>query len=403
MRGGLPRARNASRKTLGGAVGGGLLVALLATGALMTLTPYWRATAMILRAAGTTGLSGRAARWDGRTVVDHLDEISTPEGRIRIRTFRPSGGATHATLVVSGVHPDGIDEPRLIDLARDLAATGVNVVTPDIPDLRTYRLTARVTDTIEHAALWLTTRDELSGGRRVGMIGVSFSGGLSVVAAGRERLRDRVAYVLSFGGHGNLPRVLRYFCTGAEPSPGGGIPGTQRQPHDYALAVLLYQAADLVVPADQVDLLRRGIETFLKASALARQDQERALDVFRLGQLFQEQLPEPSATLFKYVNDRNVGALGAYLLPFLDQLGQDPALSPDRSAPPSAPVYLLHGNDDNVIPAIESELLAVHLQRHTRVRMLVSGFLTHVDVSNRPTLEETWRMISFWKAALGER
>jgi dienelactone hydrolase len=398
MKSGRSQARNASRRALGG-----LLVAVLAVATVMALAPYWRATAMIVRAAGTAGWLGRAARWDGRSVTDNLEEISTPEGRIRVRIFRPSGGAAHATLIVSGVHPDGIDEPRLVDLARDLSATGVNVVTPDIPDLRNYRLTARVTDTIEHAALWLTTRRDLSGDGRVGIIGVSFSGGLSVVAAGREALRDRVAYVLSFGGHGNLPRVLRYLCTGAEPSLGGGNPGAERRPHDYALAVLLHQAADLVVPADQVDLLRRGLETFLLASALAREDQERALEVFRLGEGFQQQLPEPSAMLIKYVNNRDVAALGAQLLPFLDRLGQDPALSPDRSTPPTAPVYLLHGIGDNVIPAVESELLADHLKTHTRVRMLVSGFLTHVDVSNRPTPGDIWQMIAFWKAALGER
>ncbi|HEV3215638.1 MAG TPA: hypothetical protein VGZ27_07935 [Vicinamibacterales bacterium] len=381
----------------------GLLVAVLAAAMVIALAPYGRATAMILRAAGTSGWLGRAARWDARPVADTLEEISTPEGRLRVRIFRPSGGATHATLLVSGVHPEGIDEPRLVDLARDLSATGVTVVTPDIPDLRRYRLTARVTDTIEHTALWLTTRHDLSSGRRVGMIGVSFSGGLSVVAAGRELLRDRVAYVLSFGGHGNLPRVLQYLCTGVEPSPRGGVPGAQRRPHDYALAVLLHQAADLLVPADQVDLLRRGLETFLQASALAREDQERSLEMFQLGKGLQQQLPEPSATLIKYVNDRDVVALGAKLLPYLDRLGQDPALSPERSAPPSAPVYLLHGTDDNVIPAVESELLAAHLKTYTRVRWLASGFLTHVDVSGRPTLGETWQMIAFWKAALGER
>jgi dienelactone hydrolase len=278
----------------------------------------------------------------------------------------------------------------------------VNVITPEIPDLMQYRLTARATDTIEQAAVWLASRQDLSGGHRVGMIGVSFSGGLSVVAAGRPALRDQVAYVLSLGGQGNLPRVLRYLCTGIEPSV-HGRPGAARRPHDYPLAVLLYQAADLVVPPDQVELLRRGLETFLYASALARIDQERALEVYRLGLRFQEQLSEPSATLMKQVNNRDVVSLGSVLVPFLDRLGQDPALSPDRSAPPSAPVYLLHGADDNVIPAVESELLAEELKGHTRVRRLVSGFLTHVDVSTPPSAEEAWRMIAFWKGALGER
>jgi dienelactone hydrolase len=379
-----------------------LVAAALAAAVVVALVPYWHAAAMIVRAAGRTGWLAHAAQWDARAVTDSIGEISTPAGPIRVRIFRPSGGATRAVLVVSGVNPDGIDEPRLHDLARDLAGTGVNVVTPEIPELMRYRLTAGATDTIERAAVWLAGRQDLSGGHRVGMIGVSFSGGLSVVAAGRPAVRDRVAYVLSLGGQGNLPRVLRYLCTGIEPSV-PGRPGAARRPHDYALAVLLHQAADLVVPRDQVDLLRRGVETFLYASALARIDQERALEVYHAGLSFQEQLSEPSATLMKQVNDRDVAALGKRLVPFLDRLGQDPALSPDRSAPPSAPVYLLHGADDNVIPAVESELLAEHLKGQTRVRTLRSGFLTHVDVTTPPSTEEAWQMIAFWKAALGER
>ena len=56
-------------------------------------------------------------------------------------------------------------------------------------------------------------------GSPVGLMGISFSGGLSIVAAGRPTLRDRVAYVFSFGGHDDLPRVLRYLCTGHETRP----------------------------------------------------------------------------------------------------------------------------------------------------------------------------------------
>jgi dienelactone hydrolase len=305
-------------------------------------------------------------------------------------------------LLVTGVHPDGIDEVRLQSLARDLAATGVNVVTPEIPDLLHYRLTARVTDTIEHMALWLSSDARLSGGGRIGMIGVSFSGGLSIVAAGRPSIRDRVAYVLSFGGHGNLPRVLQFLCTGREPSIEGRAQ-TSRTPHDYALAILLHQAADLAVPAEQREPLRRNLETFLQASALARVDERRAADLLEHGRRFQAELAEPAASLMTFVFDRNVTALGAALLPYVDQLGQDAALSPDHSDVPTSPVYLLHGTDDNVIPAVESELLAAHLRGRTRVHVLLSQFLTHVDVTERPTIAATWRMVAFWKSALGER
>src|SRR5437764_3875610 len=104
-----------------------------------------------------------------------------------------------------------------------------------------------------------------------------------------------------------------------------------------------------------------------------------------------------------YAIDRDVASLGARLLQYLDMLGQDPSLSPDRSRAPAAPVYLLHGRDDNVIPPVESTLLASYLERATKVRRLESGFLSHVDVAERPSLVEIWQMVRFWKDALGER
>ena len=66
-----------------------------------------------------------------------------------------------------------------------------------------------------------------------------------------------------------------------------------------------------------------------------------------------------------YVNARDVAHLGPVLLPTVSHLGGDPALSPARSPLPAAPVYLLHGTDDNVVPAIESTLLGRQLEADT--------------------------------------
>jgi len=370
-----------------------VIAIVLAAAIVAWLAPYWTAAMLISRAAGASGWLGAVAHSAARSVSQSVESIPVRTGAIRARVFRPNGSPTRSALLVSGVHPDGIDDPRLMSLAHELAATGVIVVTPEIDDLLHYRLTSRVTDTIEDAAGYLAARPEAFGADRIGMIGVSFSGGLTVVAAGRPSVRDRVAYVLSFGGHGNLPRVLRYLCSGE---------GAPLPPHDYALAVVLHQAADLAVPADQVESLRHAVEAFLAASTVHRTDPEKASEMFSALRSRAFDMPEPSATLLKHVNDRDVAALGARLVPYLTQLGQDPALSPDRSPAPVAPVYLLHGADDNVIPAIESELLAAHFRGKTRVRQLVGGFLTHVDVSGRPGLKDAWDMVVFWKDLLGE-
>ena len=60
----------------------------------------------------------------------------------------------------------------------------------------------------------MTSRPDIAPDGRVGMIGISFAGGLSIVAAGRPSIRDKVAFVMSFGGHGDLPRTLKYLVTG---------------------------------------------------------------------------------------------------------------------------------------------------------------------------------------------
>lgn len=370
-----------------------VIAVALAAAVVALLAPYWSAAMLIARAAGTSGSLGSLARWTSERVTPTVERVAIRDGVIRARVFRPGGSPLRAALLVSGVHPDGIDEPRLIALAREFAATGVVVVTPEIDDLTHYRLTSRVTDTIEDVVKWMAARPDVSGAHRIGVIGVSFSGGLSVVAAGRPSIRDRIAYVVSFGGHGNLPRVLRYLCSGE---------GGPQPPHDYAVAVVLHQAAELAVPAEQVAPLRQAVERFLDASALQRTDPEKAERLFAALRSKPSTMPEPSATLLRHVNDRDVTALGARLTPHLPQLGQDPALSPDRSPVPVAPVYLLHGSDDNVIPAIESVYLADHLRGKTRVRHLIGDFLTHVDVAATPGVKDTWDMIAFWKGVLGE-
>src|SRR5262249_39929370 len=158
-------------------------------------------------------------------------------------------------------------EPRLVGLATELSASGIRIVTPDIPDLSQFAITPAITDAIEQSAGWLAGQPQFAPDGRVGMMGISFSGGLSVVAAGRPSRQGRVAYVFSFGGHGDLPRVLRYLCTGVEPAPPGSgsaleqvrlkpdatdSRGTRPQadlaqaprPHDYGVAVILLGTAD---------------------------------------------------------------------------------------------------------------------------------------------------------------
>jgi dienelactone hydrolase len=295
----------------------------------------------------------------------------------------------------------GIDEPRLTALARDLAGSGILVMTMALPDLQQYRITPDATDVIEDAILWMTQRTDLAPDGKVGLVGVSFAGGLSIVAAGRPAVRDKLTYVVAFGGHGSLPRVMRYLATGEE-TPVSGV--RTDPPHDYGVAVILYGLADRgVVPAAQVGPLRKGIETFLLASQQTLVDMKQANATFQQARDYASTLPEPAATFMTYVNDRNVAKLGPALVPYLSALGADsPALSADRApSVPAAPVFLLHGSGDTVIPPVESVLLADYLrQKGVDVHLLLSGLITHAEIDRTAAAAETWKLVSFWADVL---
>jgi dienelactone hydrolase len=267
-----------------------------------------------------------------------------------------------------------------------------------LEDLKHYAITSRSTDMIEDAALWLTNQHELAPAGRIGMLGVSFAGGLSIVAAGRSSIRERVAFVMSFGGHGDFPRTLRYLCTGEQPD------GTIRPPHDYGVAIILLGVADRLVPPEQVEPLRTSILAFLEASRLHLIDKAESDRQFERVRAGSAALPQPSRSLMTLVNERDVAQLGPRLLPHVGAMGQDPALSPARSPAPEAAVYLLHGSDDNVIPAVESTLLADALrEREVHVRQLTTALITHAEVDRPPSLMEVQRLVAFWGALLDER
>jgi fermentation-respiration switch protein FrsA (DUF1100 family) len=158
--------------------------------------------------------------------------------------------------------------------------------------------------------------------------------------------------------------------------------------------------AELVTPPEQVEPLRAAIKTFLRASTFALYDAKKAEETFAEARAQQDQLPEPAATLMKYVNTRDVASLGAVLLPHVDTFAGDPSLSPERSLVPHAPVLLLHGAEDNVVPAIESSLLARKLESRTEVHQLSTPLISHASLDRKAGAFDVLQVVRFWARPL---
>ncbi len=373
----------------------GFAAALLAV--RLAARPYVRATSLIVRTAGLEKQHPVLAAMQTDTIAEKRETVPSRFGPLRAKLYTPKTHTEGALLLTPGVNALGIDEPRLVTFARHLASSGFIVLSPELPDLSRYLVTARSTDMLEDAALWFSSRTDLTRGRKIGIAGISFAGGLSMVAAGRPSLRGKVAFVFSFGGHANFQRVVRYLCSGIEP-PAPGIDNAPPvpAPHDYGVAIVALDLAERIVPPAQVEPLKTGILTFLHASHLALFDQKKAEEEFARARAMEATLGEPGRTFLHLVNARDVKTLGPMLLPHVANLGDDPALSPDQSPAPDAPVFLLHGVEDNVVPALETLRLARHLESRTTVHVLLTPLISHAEVDRPATASEVIALVRFW-------
>jgi dienelactone hydrolase len=375
----------------------GLVVTLLlAVASYFIFHAHVRGAAFVIKASGMQGVVRTIAGWESGDFSEERLEIPWRGGLLPARKYLPHGRRHRPFLLIPGVHASGVDEPRLMGFARDLASLGHPVLTAGPPDLARYEISPETTDAIEDAANWLATQRDLAPDGRIGMMGISFAGGLSIVAAGRPSLKDRVVAVFSLGGHGDLSRTLRFLCTGEL------VDGGHLEPHDYGVVIILLGVADRVVPPDQVDALRHAVLMFLEASRLDLVDKAESAAMFVKARAIEATLPEPSRTLMSYVNNRDVAKLGPILLPHVPSISTDASLAPASSPPPSAPVYLLHGTDDNVIPAAESIALAADLTRRgATAHVLETPLITHAEVDRASSVFDILRLFTFWGAVLG--
>jgi len=367
---------------------------LIVAGALGAAV-YWFAAPHIRSAALLLDLTGAAPRIRAWLPVSRHDvsseDVTVPTRTMSIgaRVYRPVRARGPALLIFPGVHGGGVDEPRLVSMARQLAAAGGTVITVPLPDLRAYRLTVRSVDMIEDAIVWASRTFGTDG--RIGVAGISFAGGLTLVAAGRPGVSDRLTSVFALGAHADLPRVLRYLC-------GEGVPATLPPPHDYGVVLFLRESLTHVVPAEQIAPLDHALVTFLDASSAEGMNPARAKQLFEGARAEEAALPEPSHTLMRAVNARDVRTLGRALGSFAEEVGGAPELSPARSPATRARVFLLHGTADSVIPSTETLALQAYLtaRGNPPVQVLLTPLVTHADARADVPLGDTWRLIRFW-------
>jgi len=307
--------------------------------------------------------------------------LHVESGAVRARTYTPLDKPNAPALIVlHGVHHLGIDEPRLIAFASAMASSGFRVLTPELPDIMDYHVDAASIITIGQSTQWFARKT----GHPVGVMGLSFSGGLALIAAGDPNYHPDFKFVLAVGSQDSMARVVQYYRTGADVLPNGKnelLPA-----HEYGPLVIEYEYVQEFVPPQDVAVIRPVLRAHLY--------EDKDAEILAESKLNEAQQAE-AAELMDANSPKTRAQIAAASVKHAFDLEE---LSPhNRLAKMTTPVYLLHGEADNIIPSAETLWMASELPHDTLQAALVSRVISHIDVnSGDPGLWEQWKLIHFF-------
>lgn len=302
-------------------------------------------------------------------LLKYADMIDSPESIIREESLKISNksfrtkvfpGEKNSPVVYlqHGMSNRGIEDPRILTLAKHLKNSGATVYLPELPEVKGLEVSEDTVPNIRSLFREIVAKE----GRAISFLSASFSAGMGMVALSGKEEQKNLKSALLVGTYSDFGAALSFTLSNYEVDP-------------YAVHILLYNYISKLEP---------------KLSKLEEFYFEAALDngLKRTGE------EEKSSKLLKKLNRKE--------REFVDSVQSDPGfrmglaepilsvLPPNflfRNSPKNflsdwkAPIALLHGSDDPVISPDESEQLFDSLgngKRESKV-ILKSKLITHGD------------------------
>ena len=347
----------------------------------------------------------------GQEAADLLSDIAagdapsrlkeaTPEPvRVTLRYRRAAGDATAdlyrnserargALVVVGGLTPYGKDDPRLVAFARSLVRAQFLVLVPDIANIRALKVSAGDAAFVADAIEELTQRFASAADRAIGLVAFSYAVGPALLAVSQTSAGRHVRFVVAVGGYHDIEAAIGFVTTGSYRSPDGSW--RQGTPNEFGKFVFLRSNAERV--ADRADRARL-IE--IAERRLAKPDAE-------LGDLIAGLGPEGRA-VYELIANRDPDRVADLIARLPDAIRRELRALDLKARDLSAiagPVFLIHGEDDAIIPSGESVGLAAALG--PRAELYRIEHFAHIDAGTAG-LGDSLRLWNAVQRVLAER
>jgi dienelactone hydrolase len=276
-------------------------------------------------------------------------------GTVAADLYRPAGDGQHGAMMLLLGAGDLPRSDVAVHFAEGLARLGIVVLVPESSGMLAERLTFDEVDAVRVSLDLLSRRPDVDTDR-IGLLGLSASGGVSIVAAAQPDLRDRVRFVNSFGSYDDTLSLLVDVASRSIEVDGQVRPWQPEERTRQVVSIALTGAASDQATSDLVTELMSDTPTRERAQAL-------------IAQL-------PPATL-----------------------AQLRAISPSTYlAQLRTHLYLMHDVDDSFIPFTQSRDLAALAPAGVVQRYTEFSIFAHV-IPDRPVpwqtfIPDLWRL--FW-------
>jgi len=291
----------------------------------------------------------------------------------RCYLFEPKYPNGKIILIVQGMTVRGIDDPRLLKQSEILRQLGYLVYLPHYPEIQNLEIKSESIDFICNDIGQISKENQ---NKSIGIISVSFSGGLSIIAASKEIVREVVDSLFIVGTFAHFRTIFEYLLLEQNIDP-------------YGFYIILKNFID-IIPQYNLKELKEAFYIAAVDDGLKRNPP-----------LLEEHFKKYPAIKEDFYNIKYNIEIRKHILKkllestqILELCEKFDVLSCIKNL--KARISLIHGSNDIVIPAKESLILYEECKKYQiPAKIVITSLLDHGNIKfNLGLINEFYKLIN---------
>lgn len=273
-------------------------------------------------------------------------------------------------MVIHGMNSSGINDPRIIHLAKSISLLGYNVIIPEIPEIQGFLINQNTLKSLDD---FFDIFKSNSFYQNISLFSISFSGGMSLIPISNYKNRNLFKSIFCIGAYSDFETCIPYTLNNFELD-------------SYAGYIFLYNYIDVVNKNEKIknyfydNIIYHSIKNqkYLKIKNNLSKHESYFCNKIEKDLNFRIEI---SKEIIKKKKE---------LIKKLSPINYAQNINLDSG------VFLLHGNNDKIISKEQSIDIYKKINNDKKCKLLTTDLINHVSSSYKlKNLSQLPKMISF--------